>query len=86
MYDYSPCSQLYLRLTFYYIYDCFRPSVCDCCREERYGEGLRVIRPVSKIFGVKNLPFLFRCCSTNCRDTFMSNSESLVNVLYGSDT
>ncbi|ELU10423.1 hypothetical protein CAPTEDRAFT_209667 [Capitella teleta] len=60
-------------------------SRCDTCGGPMYGPGLRTIRPVSKIFGIKNLPFLFCSCSPYCCNNFTNNSETLMNVLYGRD-
>lgn len=34
--------------------------------------GLEVIKPVAEIFGVKNLPVLFRVCSPTCRQQLMA--------------
>ena len=39
---------------------------CDACRGPRFGPGLVAIRPCEYIFGIKNLPFLFNCCSAEC--------------------
>ncbi|CAH1782216.1 unnamed protein product [Owenia fusiformis] len=64
-----------------------KASQCNCCNGPIYGPGLRIIRPISKIFSVKNLPFLFRACSPFCRDVFMDSGETLQEILYGqSDT
>ena len=70
------------------LWGCFsvpRYSMCDCCQGPLYGPGLRVIRPCSKAFGVRKLPFLFTCCSPYCRDTFLSSVESLTQMLYMDD-
>ena len=48
-----------------------------------YGEGMRIIRPVSRIFNIKNIPILFRSCSPYCKMMFMNNTESLTDLLYG---
>ncbi len=58
-------------------------SICDCCGGPLFGSGLQVVRPVSHIFGVKNLPFLFRSCSPQCKQHFMSNTDTLMELLYG---
>ncbi|XP_063428847.1 leucine-rich repeat-containing protein 63-like [Mytilus trossulus] len=58
-------------------------SVCDCCQSALYGPGLRIIRPVSKLHGIKNLPFIFRACSPSCLQSFKSSKETLSEVLYG---
>ncbi len=50
-----------------------------------FGPGLRIIRPVSKIYGIKNLPFLFRSCSSYCRHLFLSSTDTLAEILYGSE-
>ncbi|CAD5116590.1 DgyrCDS5467 [Dimorphilus gyrociliatus] len=55
---------------------------CECCSQAMYGPGFRIIIPVIKLFGVKNLPFLFRSCSPICRDMFRSDPTSFVNVIY----
>jgi len=44
-------------------------QVCDVCGGAKFGDGLPAIRPLSKIFGVRNLPVIFQCCSTECRTT-----------------
>ncbi|KAJ8310117.1 hypothetical protein KUTeg_011982 [Tegillarca granosa] len=58
-------------------------TTCDCCHGVLYGPGLRIIRPVSKIHGIKNLPFLFRACSPNCLYVFKTSKETLSEILYG---
>ena len=61
---------------------------CDVCGGMRYGDGLRAIRPVTKIFGVRLLPFLFRACSSDCHRSFLSGGrqqETLLEQLYASD-
>ena len=50
-----------------------------------YGAGLRVIRPVSRLFGIKNIPILFRACSPTCRRAFMNNTDSVSDLVYGSE-
>ncbi|XP_022102059.1 leucine-rich repeat-containing protein 63-like isoform X2 [Acanthaster planci] len=62
-----------------------RYSRCDCCQGPLYGPGLRVIRPCSKAFGVRKLPFLFTSCSPYCRDSFLTSVESLTQMLYMDD-
>ncbi len=47
-----------------------RPKSCDCCGEARFGDGLKLIKPCVKIFGVKYLPFMFKCCSPQCFERF----------------
>ena len=61
---------------------CCSNAVCDCCGGPRFGDGLRTIRPVSKIFGVKNLPFMFSLCSSYCYHNFKDASD-LMEMLYG---
>jgi len=61
----------------------FRHSTCDCCQGVLYGPGLRIIRPVPYIFGIKHLPFIFHCCSLRCLQTFKSSTAAIVSVLYG---
>ncbi|KAL5005485.1 hypothetical protein ScPMuIL_018941 [Solemya velum] len=58
-------------------------TTCDCCHGVLYGPGMRIIRPVSHIFGVKNLPFLFRACSSSCLSSFKKSKETLSEILYG---
>ncbi|XP_046336914.1 uncharacterized protein LOC124118719 isoform X1 [Haliotis rufescens] len=60
-------------------------DTCDCCRGALFGPGLRIIRPVTNIFGVKNLPFLFRSCSTLCLYVFRHSTDTLAQMLYGGD-
>ncbi|XP_033096129.1 leucine-rich repeat-containing protein 63-like isoform X2 [Anneissia japonica] len=60
-------------------------TTCDCCQGPLYGSGLRLIRPCRKAFGVKRLPFYFLSCSPRCRDFFMSNVESLSEILYNEE-
>ncbi|CAF0740069.1 unnamed protein product [Brachionus calyciflorus] len=43
---------------------------CDTCYGRRYGNGLRLVKPCEKIFGVKYLPFLFLSCSPECFNKF----------------
>jgi len=45
-------------------------EICDCCNGPRYGEGLKLIRPCLKIFGVKYMPFMFQCCSPRCLNRY----------------
>ncbi|XP_068121313.1 leucine-rich repeat-containing protein 63 [Hyperolius riggenbachi] len=59
-------------------------KVCDCCRGVLSGEGLRFIRPCEKIFGIRKLPFMFHACSPHCYRSFMSQTESLTDLLYES--
>lgn len=58
-------------------------SVCDCCHGALFGPGLRIIRPVSKLHGIKNLPFLFRACSPSCLQVFKHSKDTLSEILYG---
>ncbi|XP_023930593.1 leucine-rich repeat-containing protein 63 [Lingula anatina] len=58
---------------------------CDCCNGPLYGPGLRLIRPASKIFGIKNLPFLFVSCSPYCANMFLKSTDSISELIYGSD-
>ncbi|XP_060070630.1 leucine-rich repeat-containing protein 63-like [Ylistrum balloti] len=58
-------------------------STCDCCHGPLYGPGLRIIRPVSKLHGIINLPFIFRACSPHCLRDFKSSKETLSEILYG---
>ncbi|XP_064638734.1 leucine-rich repeat-containing protein 63-like isoform X2 [Lineus longissimus] len=60
-------------------------STCDCCSGPRYGPGIRLIRPCNKIFGVKNLPFLFRSCSPYCAKVFSSSTDTIMDIIYGDD-
>jgi len=54
----------------------FSEQKCDACGGARYGRGIPAIRPINKMFGVKNLPIIFHCCSTDCRRTLMTKSEA----------
>ncbi|KAK7480474.1 hypothetical protein BaRGS_00028291 [Batillaria attramentaria] len=59
-------------------------EVCDCCKGPRYGEGLRMIRPVPRLFGVKHLPIMFQSCSPHCHQLFRTmGGNQLSEVLYG---
>ncbi|KAK3095277.1 hypothetical protein FSP39_012616 [Pinctada imbricata] len=58
-------------------------SICDCCHGALYGPGLRIIRPVSKLHGINNLPFMFRACSPSCLQVFKHSKETLSEILYG---
>ncbi|KAL8588853.1 hypothetical protein ACOMHN_011568 [Nucella lapillus] len=62
-------------------------ETCDCCQGPRYGPGLRMIRPVPKLFGVKHLPIMFRACSPTCFEAFRGMAgQQLAQFLYGVDT
>jgi len=37
--------------------------------------GLQVIKPVTELFGAKNLPILFHVCSQTCRKQLVSVSQ-----------
>ncbi|XP_052216236.1 leucine-rich repeat-containing protein 63-like isoform X1 [Dreissena polymorpha] len=56
---------------------------CDCCNGFMFGPGLRIIRPVTQLFGIKNLPFMFSACSPQCLQDFRSSKETLSDILYG---
>lgn len=58
-------------------------SVCDCCNGPMFGPGLRIIRPVTQLFGIKNLPFMFRACSPQCLKDFRCSKDTLSDILYG---
>nr|XP_015219530.1 PREDICTED: leucine-rich repeat-containing protein 63 isoform X1 [Lepisosteus oculatus]XP_015219531.1 PREDICTED: leucine-rich repeat-containing protein 63 isoform X1 [Lepisosteus oculatus]XP_015219532.1 PREDICTED: leucine-rich repeat-containing protein 63 isoform X1 [Lepisosteus oculatus] len=58
-------------------------NTCDCCRGPLFGPGLRLIRPCEKIFGVRKVPFLFSACSPSCYESFTTQTENLVQLLYG---
>ena len=61
--------------------------MCDCCQEARFGPGLRMIRPVPKLFGVKYLPIMFRACSPTCFEAFRNmGGQQLALFLYGVET
>ncbi|XP_029457584.1 leucine-rich repeat-containing protein 63 isoform X2 [Rhinatrema bivittatum] len=49
---------------------------CDCCNGPRYGQGIRIIKPYEKIFGISKLPFIFYACSSSCYKNFLSHSSS----------
>ncbi|XP_052782567.1 leucine-rich repeat-containing protein 63-like [Mya arenaria] len=59
---------------------------CDCCSGFRFGPGLRIIRPVTQLFGIKNLPFMFHACSPKCLRDFRSSKDTLSDILYGKET
>ncbi|KAK7090541.1 leucine-rich repeat-containing protein 63-like [Littorina saxatilis] len=62
-------------------------EVCDCCQGPRYGPGIRMIRPVPKLFGVKHLPIMFQACSPTCYEAFRGmGGKKLAEFLYGVDT
>ncbi|EDO39345.1 predicted protein [Nematostella vectensis] len=58
------------------------PDKCDCCGGAKFGEGLRVIKGLDEVFGVKNLPFLFSSCSQYCRKKFVKNKDGLALWLF----
>ncbi|XP_060573580.1 leucine-rich repeat-containing protein 63-like isoform X2 [Ruditapes philippinarum] len=58
-------------------------SECDCCGGPLFGPGLRIIRPVTELFGIKNLPFMFRSCSPQCLKDFRCSKDTLSDILYG---
>ncbi|XP_066267668.1 uncharacterized protein [Branchiostoma lanceolatum] len=60
-------------------------GVCDCCHGPLYGPGIRLIRPCSKIFGIRKLPFLFVACSPHCHNIFMTSTASISKLLYEDD-
>jgi len=45
------------------------------------GEGVTLIRPGS-LYGVKNVPFMFRSCSHYCAKLFMNKKENLLELFY----
>ncbi|XP_062389574.1 leucine-rich repeat-containing protein 63 [Sardina pilchardus] len=59
-----------------------RVCVCECCRGPMFGEGLRLIRPCSELFGVAMVPLVFYACSPSCRRTFQNQTENLIQLLY----
>lgn len=62
-------------------------AVCDCCQGPRFGEGLSMIRPVPRLFGVKQVPIIFRSCSPTCLQAFRSMSgKQMAQLLYGVET
>ncbi|KAK6195404.1 hypothetical protein SNE40_000842 [Patella caerulea] len=62
-----------------------RPAKCDCCHGAMFGSGMKIIRPVSKLFGINNLPFLFHACSMTCLNFFKYNTDTLSQILYGEE-
>ena len=36
-----------------------------------------MIKAMGEVFGVKNLPFLFKACSQTCRKAFVRNPEAV---------
>ena len=70
-----------------HFYFCFSSKqTCDCCNGTRFGPGLRIIRPVTHLFGIRNLPFLFSACSSQCLRNFRNSKETLSEILYGRET
>ncbi|RNA39044.1 leucine-rich repeat-containing 63 isoform X1 [Brachionus plicatilis] len=47
---------------------------CDICDGKRFGDGLKLIKPCEKIFGVRFLPFLFISCSLECLNQFKAKT------------
>lgn len=44
------------------------------------GKGLTLIRPGS-LYGVKNVPFMFKSCSHYCAKLFMQNKDNLLDLV-----
>ncbi|XP_067949228.1 uncharacterized protein [Watersipora subatra] len=53
---------------------------CDCCHGPMIGNGLTIIRPGS-IYGVKNVPFMFKSCSHYCSKLFTQNKARLSELV-----
>lgn len=56
-----------------------KPETCDCCDGPVFGPGVRIIKAVEEIFGVKNAPFIFTVCSQTCRKAFKKNPNAVSN-------
>ncbi|XP_028405726.1 uncharacterized protein LOC114528287 isoform X2 [Dendronephthya gigantea] len=57
----------------------FSPGICDCCDGPVFGPGVRIIKTVEEIFGVKNMAIIFTVCTHTCRRAFKKNSNAVVN-------
>lgn len=69
-------------LFFFYCF-CNREEMCDVCKGPLFGPGLRTIRPMSKLFSVKNVPLMFRACTPGCFQRFKNmTTEELRIMLY----
>ncbi|XP_078722315.1 leucine-rich repeat-containing protein 63 [Lampetra fluviatilis] len=54
-----------------------RAGECDVCCGPRFGAGLRVLRSVSQVFGVRGLIFSFCCCSTMCQHWLLAQRSAV---------
>ncbi|XP_075924295.1 leucine-rich repeat-containing protein 63 isoform X2 [Petromyzon marinus] len=54
-----------------------RAGECDVCCGPRFGPGLRVLRSVSQVFGVRGLIFSFCCCSTTCQHWLLAQRSAV---------
>lgn len=63
-----------------------RGAKCEACGRTRFSNTVQIIRPVSQICGVRNVPIVFRCCSVECKNRFKSATNGLLPVLYGPET
>nr|CAB3262568.1 uncharacterized protein LOC100180427 [Phallusia mammillata] len=62
-------------------------TYCDCCGQEMYGPGLRIIRPCSEIWGIKRMPFIFQACSPLCYSQFIqSTGPKISELIYGTSS
>lgn len=58
--------------------------MCDFCGGHiSSSTSFQTVRPVKKLFGVKNVPILFNCCSEGCLDSFLKSEDNLKMSLYG---
>lgn len=48
-------------------------TACDCCGDPMYGPGMHVLRHRKKIWGLRQVPFVFRSCSTECHHKFATS-------------
>ncbi|XP_046854376.1 leucine-rich repeat-containing protein 63-like [Xenia sp. Carnegie-2017] len=57
------------------------PGVCDCCDGPMFGPGVRIIKTVENMFGVKYIPIIFTVCAHTCRRAFKKNPNAVHNWL-----
>ena len=55
------------------------PGICDCCDGAVFGPGVRIIKTVEEIFGVKSIPIIFTVCTHTCRRAFKKNPDAVTN-------
>ena len=57
----------------------YSPGICDCCDGAVFGPGVRIIKTVEEIFGVKSIPIIFTVCTHTCRRAFKKNPDAVTN-------